>query len=388
MGNNAGQVLVYEIILPTNAALRQTEPVTTQLAKEIQLKHKAPVIAIFTTPTEPEPEANVSANSATETTNETADNGAEAATETSGIDAETTKPATESGETPPETEPTQATEDEKPVAADITTTTTSSSAPASPTKSSPNMLDKNDKEHFVQPRVLICSEEQFKVFNLPNLKPSHKFKLTAHEGLRARKIHLTQFVRPILQQAAAQQQQAGSGGQQKVSSKQVQSLATQTSASPTPTPQQELNGGNNLTNGASAQDATTNGILPNNNNTNATNNNNTIKSSHSFAKDILTATFGGGDKQQSHGGAADNNNVQQIVEPYMVCMSNQGDCAVYSVPDLKRQAQIQVCKREDVNGITSTILTNYGEGFYLQSTSDFLRFSISTQRVLKCLSVV
>lgn len=35
-------------------------------------------------------------------------------------------------------------------------------------------------------RVVITSEEQFKVFTLPALKPHHKYKLTAHEGARVR----------------------------------------------------------------------------------------------------------------------------------------------------------------------------------------------------------
>ncbi|XP_047485620.1 lethal(2) giant larvae protein homolog 1-like isoform X1 [Penaeus chinensis] len=43
-------------------------------------------------------------------------------------------------------------------------------------------------------RVLICSEEQFKVFTLPQLKPFCKFKLTAHEGSRVRKIGYADFV--------------------------------------------------------------------------------------------------------------------------------------------------------------------------------------------------
>lgn len=34
------------------------------------------------------------------------------------------------------------------------------------------------------PRVLITSEEQFKIFTLPSLKPHNKYKLTAHEGAR------------------------------------------------------------------------------------------------------------------------------------------------------------------------------------------------------------
>lgn len=33
-------------------------------------------------------------------------------------------------------------------------------------------------------KVLIASEEQFKVFALPQLKPVTKYKLTAHEGAR------------------------------------------------------------------------------------------------------------------------------------------------------------------------------------------------------------
>lgn len=42
-------------------------------------------------------------------------------------------------------------------------------------------------------RVLIASEEQFKTFLLPTLKPSGKYKLTAHEGARIRRIGFTTF---------------------------------------------------------------------------------------------------------------------------------------------------------------------------------------------------
>ena len=41
--------------------------------------------------------------------------------------------------------------------------------------------------------MLIASEEQFKIFLLPNLKPSGKYKLTAHEGARVRKIKSVTF---------------------------------------------------------------------------------------------------------------------------------------------------------------------------------------------------
>lgn len=42
-------------------------------------------------------------------------------------------------------------------------------------------------------RVLIASEEQFKVFSLPKLAPLTKYKLTAHEGARVRKMAFATF---------------------------------------------------------------------------------------------------------------------------------------------------------------------------------------------------
>ncbi|CAG5032816.1 unnamed protein product [Parnassius apollo] len=42
-------------------------------------------------------------------------------------------------------------------------------------------------------RVLITSEEQFKVFSLPALKPHNKYKLTAHEGARVRRTAFAWF---------------------------------------------------------------------------------------------------------------------------------------------------------------------------------------------------
>jgi len=41
--------------------------------------------------------------------------------------------------------------------------------------------------------LLIASEEQFKLFSLPQLKPINKYKLTAHEGARVRRIHFGSF---------------------------------------------------------------------------------------------------------------------------------------------------------------------------------------------------
>ena len=42
-------------------------------------------------------------------------------------------------------------------------------------------------------RVLITSEEQFKLFLLPQLKPCGKYKLTAHEGVRVRRVKSATF---------------------------------------------------------------------------------------------------------------------------------------------------------------------------------------------------
>lgn len=42
-------------------------------------------------------------------------------------------------------------------------------------------------------RVVIASEEQFKIFSLPQLKPINKYKLTANEGARIRRIHFGTF---------------------------------------------------------------------------------------------------------------------------------------------------------------------------------------------------
>ena len=51
----------------------------------------------------------------------------------------------------------------------------------------------NETAAPVPHKVLIASEEQFKTFLLPTLKPSGKYKLTAHEGSRIRRIGFTTF---------------------------------------------------------------------------------------------------------------------------------------------------------------------------------------------------
>ncbi|CAH2037874.1 unnamed protein product, partial [Iphiclides podalirius] len=115
-GTNNGTVYAFTINVP-NTNKRKEEPVTCQLAKEIQLKHRAPVIGI--------------------------------------------------------------------------TVLDGASVP---------LPDPLEVERGVAPlpepgthRVLITSEEQFKVFTLPSLKPHNKYKLTAHEGARVRRTAFAWF---------------------------------------------------------------------------------------------------------------------------------------------------------------------------------------------------
>lgn len=116
-GTNNGTVYVFTLAIPAGAR-RKEEDVNCTLGKEIQLKHRAPVIAItiLDGSSIPLPEAF---------------------------------------------------EVEKGVS-------------SGPDMNSPH-------------RVVIASEEQFKIFNLPSLKPFCKYKLTAHEGSRVRKTGFAKF---------------------------------------------------------------------------------------------------------------------------------------------------------------------------------------------------
>ncbi|XP_063241015.1 lethal(2) giant larvae protein homolog 1 isoform X2 [Bacillus rossius redtenbacheri] len=192
-GTNNGTVYVFTVSVP-GAPGRPEEDVVCQLAKEIQLKHRAPVVSVAVL------------------------DGAGAALP---------------GPLAPATQP---------------------DAPG---------------PH----RVVISSEEQFKIFTLPGLKPFGKFKLTAHEGSRVRRA----------------------------------ALATFSTARP----------------GTAAQ--------------------------HS--------------------------------ETCLVCLTNTGDCVVLSLPELRRQLDAAVVRREDINGISSLTFTASGEAFYLHSSSELQRISLSAARV-------
>lgn len=116
-GTNNGTVYAFSLTVP-NTNKRKTEHVNCQLAKEIQLKHRAPVIGITV------------------------------------LD----------GASIPLPEPLEVERGISPL----------------PDSSAPQ-------------RVLIASEEQFKLFTLPALKPYHKYKLTAHEGARVRRMSFGWF---------------------------------------------------------------------------------------------------------------------------------------------------------------------------------------------------
>ncbi|CAH0563460.1 unnamed protein product [Brassicogethes aeneus] len=116
-GTNNGTVYAFTITVPS-ASKRDQDDVHCHLAKEIQLKHRAPVIAI----------------------------------------------AVLDGSSRPLPE---ALEVERGVAG----------------------LPDTTQAH----RVVIASEEQFKIFTLPNLKPHNKYKLTAHEGARVRRMAFANF---------------------------------------------------------------------------------------------------------------------------------------------------------------------------------------------------
>lgn len=145
VGTNAGTIYIHTIALPEKEKRSEVE-VSAQLAKEIQLKHRAPVIYVQVI-------------------------------DSTGTPAPASLPEapTVAEDAPPAT-PSLVEGGDAPVSAAVT----------SPVKTVA-------KTSAVNYRVLIVSEEQFKLFQLPSLKPDRKSKLTAHEGARARKVNISSF---------------------------------------------------------------------------------------------------------------------------------------------------------------------------------------------------
>lgn len=195
VGTNAGTVFLYSITLPSDDK-RTSECVTVQLAKEIQLKHKAPVIFIQVV-------------------------------DSTGY----------------------------PIPGPYEVAKGKAKAPSS----------------VGSQRVLIVSEEQFKLFTLPSLKPEKKTKLTAHEGSRVRKVAVAHFTSKL---------------------------------------------------------------------------------------------------------------DEKFTEHCMVCLSNQGEVAIYSIGDLKRLRNQALTKRNDVHGMASLVFSSDGEGFYLHTPSEFMRFTMSSKKII------
>ncbi|RUS90798.1 hypothetical protein EGW08_001417 [Elysia chlorotica] len=64
------------------------------------------------------------------------------------------------------------------------------------------------------------------------------------------------------------------------------------------------------------------------------------------------------------------------------CLTNTGELRVYSVSTLRRQLTSSALRKEDINGIASFVFTKEGQGFYLQSPSEFARVTLSTSATL------
>ncbi|KAH9400708.1 Lethal(2) giant larvae protein 1 [Tyrophagus putrescentiae] len=133
----------------------------------------------------------------------------------------------------------------------------------------PHQSHHQSSSAVVSTRVLICSEEQFKLFSLPHFKTLNKFKLTAHEGARVRRLEVATFA-----------SKANEGS----------------------------------------------------------------------------------------------------MEHSLECLTNLGDVSLFSLVDFRRKYQCHFLKKEDINGITSLLLTKFGEGFYLKSSSEYQRFTLSSKR--------
>jgi lethal(2) giant larvae protein len=65
-------------------------------------------------------------------------------------------------------------------------------------------------------------------------------------------------------------------------------------------------------------------------------------------------------------------------EKCLSCITNQGDVYIITVPDLRKQIVFhQLIKREDITGISSFTLNEFGEAVYQISSSELQRISLS-----------
>ena len=66
----------------------------------------------------------------------------------------------------------------------------------------------------------------------------------------------------------------------------------------------------------------------------------------------------------------------------LVCLTNQGDVIVYSIPFLKQQFKVNITKREDIRAISSLLFTQLGEIFFMKSPSALQRSSLLPSMVM------
>ncbi|XP_052070138.1 lethal(2) giant larvae protein homolog 1-like isoform X2 [Mytilus californianus] len=65
----------------------------------------------------------------------------------------------------------------------------------------------------------------------------------------------------------------------------------------------------------------------------------------------------------------------------IACLTNLGDLSVHTVNSLRQQLVASALKREDITGISSFIFTKHGQGFYLLSSSEYARVTLSSRNV-------
>ncbi|ESP01458.1 hypothetical protein LOTGIDRAFT_111948 [Lottia gigantea] len=72
----------------------------------------------------------------------------------------------------------------------------------------------------------------------------------------------------------------------------------------------------------------------------------------------------------------------------IACLSNLGEISVYSITSLRQQMHVPAVKKEDINGIASFIFTKDGQAFYLKSSSEFDRITLSPRHVTLALGML
>ena len=78
----------------------------------------------------------------------------------------------------------------------------------------------------------------------------------------------------------------------------------------------------------------------------------------------------------------------EYAENCFTCLTNQGDLAVHSLPDLRRQVQNECIKKEDVIAVSTLVFTPKGEAFYMASSSELQRVSVAASHCTRAKGTV